>query len=193
MITIIQPDERYIPKFGDVLWGAASDWAGRNYREGEEPNPMRVSGLMLNKLDGKEYEENGIIPLVVVCPNPLQALDFLDIERQYFENTKHKDPYTNQEVYGIVPIALLTNNPSQYEQTLTRRRHPRPDYVVDTNCHKMWEKKTLELTRFGDVLMGTGYSYGCSNWDGNCSQKQAKVNLSNGDWLYVIFWEWYNK
>jgi hypothetical protein len=211
-ITIVEPDEQYVP-IGDVLWGAAADWAAP--RDIDEPDPMRVAGLTLNVLNGKEAEEHQVIPLGIANPNTISAVGAFGIDHMWFLKAGHKDPYTRYRVYGIVPVALLTDDPKKYEESVQQSPLvPFPDLVLDAKWHKEMQKD--QLLDIGDIaellmgtgfkegclldvgviakcLMGSGYSGGCNHLDGSRQRNFAKLKLSNGDWLYVAFWEWYNK
>ena len=186
MITIVEPEELYVPKIGDVLWGTAAD---------EEPDPMRIAGLHLNVLNGKEVEENQVIPLGIANPNTISAVEAFGIDHKWFLKAVHKDPYTGYQVYGIVPVALLTDDPKKYEESVLKAPcMPFPHLALDAGFHRdMYKNSLLDIRDVAKLLMGSGYSEGCSHLDGSRGRKFAKLKLSNGDWLYVAFWEWCNK
>lgn len=193
MITIVEPEEQYVPKIGDVLWGAVADWA--KPPEGEEPDPMRVAGLMLNVLDGNEVDEWQVIPLGLANPNTISVVEAFGIDHKWFLNAVHKDPYTGYQTYGIVPVALLTDDPKKYEESVLKAPCiPFPYLALDAGFHRGMQKNfLLDIHDVAKLLMGSGYSEGCNHLDGSRQQKFAKLKLSNGDWLYVAFWEWFNK
>jgi hypothetical protein len=62
---------------------------------------------------------------------------------------------------------------------------------------KNWRHETyadiFELSNIQKLMMGSGYTYGCSMHDGDNARVPLKVKMSNGDWLFVWVWEWYNK
>mgnify|MGYP003974326559 FL=1 len=61
-------------------------------------------------------------------------------------------------------------------------------------CHRHPEFADIfKLSEIQEQMMGSGYTYGCNMNDGGHARIPAKVKLSNGDWLFVWFWEWYNK
>lgn len=191
MITVVQPDKPYKPEIGDVLWGAASNWAAP--RGNEKPCPMRVSGLMLNELDGyTSTDEWTTFPLNVLTPNPFTALKWLGIDCGYFNNTLHNDPYTLNSVYGIVPSALITTDIHKYEEGI-RANAPFPDLALDIEFVEDTMPFNGEIPFIQSLLMGSGYTSGCNHFDGSHKREMAKVKLSNDDWLLVYFWEWYNK
>ncbi len=207
-IRIVDAEQQYIPENGDVLWGAASDWAGSHLEEGWEQKPEyqeRVSGLKLNVLNGTEFKDNQILMMVWVGQNPIRAAKVLGIDIKFF--CAHKDPYTGSKVYGIVPTAILTDDTQKYAESL--KHIPFQETALDSDFHKeMYGKHTFKsrpgkrgqeinelfkLTPIQCQVMGSGYTDGCRANDGSHYQTPAKVKMDNGDWLFVWFWEWYNK
>lgn len=190
LIKVVDPDKQYEPD-GDVLWGAAADWSAP--RNDEPPDSMRVCGLQLNALDGHEHETD-IIFFDTVHPNPFRALRYMGIDRKWFDGVRHKDPYTEQDVYGVVPVAVLTDDPEKYRKSLTGNI-PFVDLALDSDFCKgqRSEDEHFVLSDIKRLFLGSGYTYGCSIFDGGGHLESAKLKLSNGDWLYVWFWEWYNK
>lgn len=206
MIEILEPEEQYIPKIGEVLWGAAADWSDpKRHGNDDDPCQERVSGLKFNVLDGSEFQ-NQILCLLYLDPNPIKAAKKMDVDISFF--CKHKDPYTDCEVYGIVPVAVLSDNIHKYKGLFWEGdANPLPldvDFVKESYGKRTFEMRyrgsrdfeineIFKLTPIQTLVMGSGYSYGCSFNDGNHSCLPAKVKMSNGDWLFVWFWEWYNK
>lgn len=187
MITVVEPQKKYKPDLGDVLWGSCANWSAPE--KGEKPDPMRVAGLKINALDGKEFE-NQIIPLYTLSMNPLEAVDDLTIDSKFFESVKHNDPYTGFQVYGIMPSAVLTDNTEKYRDLI--ESDWRRDMALDSDWNKR-NKDCLGLQLVGTHLMGTGYTYGCLASDGSHRLEKGKLLLSNNDWLFVYFWLWFNK
>lgn len=202
-ITIEPPEERYVPKIGDVLWGAGADWAEPEQKIGEYVrDPMRDAALTLNAITGKElidysptpFGKNGIIPLCSAYPNTIKALRYFLIDHTWFEKAAHEDPYLDHKVYGIVPVAILLKSISEYEATVRDSGLPFPELVLDLEWNReQFGEELLRIPRMGKLLMGSGYNQGCCHNDGSFERKYAKLKLSNGDWLYVAFWEWFNK
>lgn len=192
MITIQPPDKQYVPEIGDVLWGAAADWAAPEPPD-HEASPMRIAGLSLNALDGNE-KDSKILYLTYVNPNPIEAIKYFDIDHKWFLQSVHKDPYTGYQAYGIVPVAILTDDPNKYKDAIEENHPPFPDMAIDADFQmEMMDDRILTICEVGEIIMGTGYSYGCNHFDGSKKRVYAKLKLSNDDWLYVAFWEWYNK
>lgn len=207
-IEFLDPEERYVAKIGDVLWGTTSDWA-KPREEGWEQNPEyqeRVSGLKLNVLDGTEFTNNQILMICCVHPNPIRAAEILGLNTEFF--CGHKDPYTGAAVYAIIPTAILTDDIHKYADCL--QGVPFPELALDSEFAKdMNGKQTFKprpfrvdeqeineifkLTHIQSLMSGSGYTFGCLQNDGHHYQLPAKVKMDNGDWLFVWFWEWYNK
>lgn len=205
MIEIVKPEKQYVPKIGDVLWGAAADWAKPDDPDWESKPEyqQRKSGLSLNVLDGTEFTDNEILLMTHVHPNPIKALERLEIDTRFF--CPHTDPYTEYKVYSIIPTAVLTDRVRKYEPKL--KHLPFLDLTMDQDfvkdhykgelLEKNWKRPAIQeiftLTPIQEQMMGSGYNCGCNMNDGDKSCLPAKVKLSNDDWLFVWFWEWYNK
>lgn len=191
MVTILDPERRYKPRIGDVLWGAAADWSAPE--KGEKADPMRICGLQLNVVDGKE-DKSLVIPTRSVDPHPFVALRYLGINPDWFEGAKHKDPFTGCTVYGVIPVAVITSDNQIYKESLEKNGHLFADIILDSEYLKeQYGSELLQLSEIARLFLGSGYSEGCRINDGHNSLQPAKLKLSNGDWLYVWFWEWYNK
>jgi len=203
MITFATAPERYKPENGDLLWGATSDWAApdSNDRADWVQNPDyrdRVSGLKLNVLDGTELD-NDILLMCHINPNPMKAMDILEIDRDFF--CPYKDPYTGYAVFGIIPTAILSagwQRMSYMErcEALDDRGCRKVNYIdlaFDSEFVKETYSDHFELTEIQKQMMGSGYTSCCNMHDGHGSRVSAKVKMSNGDWLFVWVWEWYNK
>lgn len=179
MITVQNPDTQHIPT-GEILWG----------------HTLKTK-LFLNKLDGYEgkFEEQIVFDLTTICFNPIDALSYMDISTNFFDTSKFSDLYTGYSSRGIVPIAILTDDIMKYKPSLQRNRVPFLDLILDREWHKdrLGDELLPELSKVGSILLGTGYMHGCSINDGHPELQKARLKLSNGDWIYVAFWEWYNK
>jgi hypothetical protein len=161
-----------------------------------------VAGLSLNVLDGNEFEDNQILLIAHVNANPIKAVRQLGIDTKFL--CPHDDPYTQYRSYGIIPTAVLTKDVSKYKDAL--KNNPFADLsldhefvkehyggdTVDSKCGPKYNE-IFETSQVQTIMLGTGYTYGCSHHDGSHSCIPAKMKLSNGDWLFVWFWEWYNK
>lgn len=217
MITFVDPEKQYKPDCGDLLWGAASDWAKPH--GDEAPCQQRVSGLKLNVLDGTEFTDNEILLVSHVNANPMKAMETLEIDQDFF--CPIKDPYTGYNVFGIMPVAVLhkgwglANTYRERCEALDDRGCRKvnfidlafdQDFVKETiggggKGHRMVKKNhhhpafadIFELGDIAKLMMGSGYTYGCSMNDGSHARIPVKVKMSNGDWLFVWVWEWYNK
>ena len=101
--------------------------------------------------------------------------------------------------YSLVPVAILTEDVDKYKEILQKTVVDwQIDFILDTEFRYNDDKRDtaeelFELDYISNIIMGSGYNYGCMIHDGSCEKKLAKYKLSNGDWLVVWFWEWYNK
>ena len=136
-----------------------------------------------------------ILPLTLINPNCWVALSNLEIDTEPIK-VIYECPYTKYTSYSIVPVALVSTDLKGKWESIIRKGislHT-VEYLLDYEFHKnMWQKRILELTDIGKLLMGSGYTY-LAGWnDGYGSKESFKINLDNGDFLWVYAWEWYNK
>jgi len=194
-MKIVEPDNLYVPDIGDVLWGAGADWSAPE--PGEPISIERRAALSLNVLDGTEFD-NEILLTSNVRAHSIKVMAAMGLDTKWF--FPYRDGYTGFKVYGIMPVAVLSDNISKYKEQLKLS-----DYALDNEwtkhnaelVPKSYNKPAymdiFELTKVQKHLMGTGFTYVCSGYDGSNSCIPAKMKLDNGDWLFVWFWEWYNK
>lgn len=176
---------------GDVLWKA-----GRFLQALPDPFPI-----------------GGFISLYNVTAHPFQALKVLGIEAADLKaESLYTCPYTNYDHFGIMPTAVLSENVEAYRPALEiRGSNHGADFALDCDFHRsertdkqIVEGETcdetgyhfsglFELTSVQRSLLGTGYTVGTLMSDGHGAIKHGRIELDNGDWLFVHFWEWYNK
>jgi len=205
-IHVVAADEKYTPEIGSILWGA-------DHYDNEMPiqvpiPPMCLAASQINKLDDYEKQHFGLpadllteeghgdgqmIVLATVHNNPLTAIRILGIDNEWFEGASYVCPYTNYKFYGVVPNTLFTKDASKYIEPLS---HVHGEHTIEMILDTDWwmrQHRPMERSKFENLLLGSGYTYGCSINDGNGRPQPAKIKLNNDDWLFVHFWEWYNK
>lgn len=191
MIKIVEPEKQYIPKIGDVLWGAATDWA--KPEKDEDTSQERISGLKLNALDGTEADGELLLACHIAA-NPITAMKIIGFDPAVF--CPYEDFYTKNTAFGIIPTAIISDDVKKYLPSL-KKSIAFPDLAIDQEFIKNSYQDDLysvfELTEIQTLVMGSGYTYGYVMGDGNNGCVPAKFKLSNGDWLFVWVWEWYNK
>jgi hypothetical protein len=172
MINLVKAKEKYVPNIGDLV----CEWS----------NKESVEYLVAEKGMGTEK----VIPLACAHPNPWKALDMFDICATPII-AKYKCPYTNYEHFAILPVQLLINgNVDAYKHL----KHWAPEYVLDWEWHKeLMKERRFEIQAIQRILLGSGYTGGTGFNDGHGGLEERRVMLDNGDALWVIFWEWYNK
>ena len=140
--------------------------------------------------------EGEVLPLCLIRPHPLKALDALEISWSHIK-CPYLCPYTGYTYYSIMPAALVSTDLEGKWGALIRKpgvaRHGH-EYVLDHEFHRsMWKEKIFNLHDIGKAVLGLGYTSGTGINDGNSSIGQTVVNLDNGDKLWVYFHEWHNK
>lgn len=167
MVEIIKAENLYVPDCGDLLY----------------------ENSFLESLSD-EHPVGQMMPLAVLDANPWHALKLLGINTTAIKKT-YQCPYTGYAHYWIVPVALISddlkNNYAHFE-------HWNKNYLFDHEWHEqMWSERRWELQKIQQLLLGSGYTVGTMSNDGFGEVRQTKVKLSNGDYLWVHFWVWYNK
>jgi hypothetical protein len=135
--------------------------------------------------------DNQVLPLGVIAPSPWDALKVLEIDFEFIESG-YTCLYTGYTFFGVIPVALCSEDLSKYNE-ITKRFNDQK-YWLDYEFHRLIDgEKRFALTDIQKLLLGSGYTYGFSWYDGTPALQETKINLSNGDYLWAWFWEWYNK
>lgn len=175
MIQLVQAAKPYKPEIGDLV----CEWC----------KPEK-SELYLDSAKGPGTDK--VVPLCIIYPNPWVALEWFNIDAKPIM-AKYECPYTNYKHFAIVPTALLLlqGDTKRYEKCKSMYGM---DYILDWDFHKhMHKERRLEVFPIQKMLLGSGYTHGTCINDGHGSLEYARVNMDNGDALWVAFWEWYNK
>lgn len=181
MIEIIKAKKPASPEIGDYLFG-------RKYLRDKPTELLKTCNL---------------IHLSHFARLPWQAMSRAGIGNisisGFIKASLNKDdPYRNRVYFtGIVPDTLLTNDASVYDFSKVREPKMATDlewnrgvvyrsYLEDNDT----EPTETAVTR---TYMGSGYTSGTMPYDGHAGLGWGYVDLSNGDALRCIVWEWYNK
>jgi len=178
MIRVIPAKNPYKPKHGDLVCGFNKPSA-----EGYIETPTN------------ELPEGQVMPLCLIDHHCWQASKRLDIDAAPIY-APYKCPYTKYEFFSIIPVALISTDLSgKWRKTVVERRAGvDPDYVLDHEFNRhMWKDTVFDIQDIGKLMLGSGYTSMTSIYDGSRSMHRSKVNLDNGDTLWVYFWEWHNK
>lgn len=178
-VSIVAAEKPYIPENGDLLcdFGDAAHSRPSQYLE----TPL------------KAYPKGQVMPLGIIHPNPLQAATRLGIDTLPILSA-YSCPYTGYEFWTIVPVAICSTNLKKKWGEAVRAVYHSPELALDHDWHRRMHKDEIfELSDIGRLLLGSGYTSSTGINDGSRSRRQTAVRLSNGDMLWVHFWEWYNK
>lgn len=171
-IAVVKAVKPYKPDCGDLVCCATS----AQYLE-TPPN---------------KFPQEQVLPLAAIRPNPWMVLEYLGIDASLIRGT-YECPYTGYDFYGVVPICLASEQLDKY-CTEEMKQRGQADYWFDHAWHvHMMKDRRFDLTEVQRLLLGSGYTDMTGHHDGSGSKKQTKVNLENGDYLWVWFNEWHNK
>jgi hypothetical protein len=143
-------------------------------------------------LEDNPCRDGQIIPLGVFYPNPWDSLKVLEIDVTLIK-IEYVCPYTDFHCFSIVPTALIRTNLEEKWGELVQKKWGNSGYVLDHEWHKSAWGDVCGLSDIARLLLGSGYTEGTHIHDGSRERKETTVRLSNGDAIWVHFWEWYNK
>ena len=169
MITVKQQQNKFLPEIGDFIFD--------------------TENLIHSYLSNEGF---GIFPLLFLGNfDPFVSLRRMEIyDNDLFQKSCYNCPFLNSnKFYGIVPVAIQTNDSSVYRVGPFARSNY--DYVFDLD----WQKHCLLDNDDSVVLafLGSGYTEGTFPSDGSNKIINVRIELSNGDFIVAKTFEWYNK
>jgi len=185
MIEIIKQAKPYQPKHGDILYGADFLICTLNDGPGMEIKTTLPQAFPLSRVNHLSWS----------------ALNILGINADSLRKwVNYKCPYMKQTYNWMVPFAVRSLDIKKYAPALEEhgfgepaQQFSRTNLILDWQYHAdTVEDWRTVMTRFHSLMMGSGYTEGTRTTDGFGEQKQGFVELDNGDFLEVWFWEWYN-
>lgn len=172
MITLLKTNKPYKPKIGNLMASFYSE---------------KATDYFSNITETPKGEE---LLLSIINPNPWVALKKIGVNVSPI-NMTYKCPYTNYEFYCVVPILIFSTDITKYKG---KKLFYDEDYLLDYDFHrKMFNSSMHQPSSIQKLLAGSGYTSGTMINDGSASKKFAISEMSNGDKLYLMVWEWYNK
>jgi hypothetical protein len=160
----------------------------------------------LMELDESWYEDKQILHLDrYLGRNGWLALLNLDIDESsiydLMKSVRYECPYSmDGDIYffGVLPTVIFSDNSRKYR---TEDLQPgRYDYIFDSEYTKETVfgiecsfSNELPMDSIQSAHLGHGYTLNRLNSDGNGRVVDAAVPLSNGDYLGVKTFEWFNK
>jgi hypothetical protein len=205
-VSLVEPAEPYKPVCGDVNWGA-----GRFLQP--LPDPLVFPGFIVltnvtahpfhamtalrietadMMVEGTyqcpytKYDHFGIVPTAVISENveayrpALKHATGLPWDADFMlDHDFHRSNHTDEQL-AFGDTVLLQDVHLSVGATLSQKAYREFPGL-------------FELTSIQKSLIGPGYTSGTLKTDGHGKIKTGKIELDNGDWLFVHFWEWYNK
>jgi len=124
------------------------------------------------------------------CYNPWERLQEFNIDSEDVEKSfKYKCPWSDNQYYWFMPLAIESPNGQQYIDKL-------PEWIQDVQKDKEWmmsRHKEYILSNVAETWMGHGYTDMTYPSDGGLGREVALLKLDNGDIIAGFVWIWYNK
>lgn len=152
---------------------------------------------MRPKLTREWIEENKMnpIPLSEMSIDPLFAMKQLGIDQSLIvQAATYECPYIEKDFVSVIPTYLVTDNLSKYDRYKEGNyQQSTLDRMNDADWNLHWFSEEPQSNRFIDCLIGPGYTTGFLPSDGSSGYTLASFKLSNGDYLIVKTFTWFNK
>jgi len=104
--------------------------------------------------------------------------------RQIRDSMIYECPFNEGDrYYWAIPVVLCASNPDDYHQI------PNENSLFG----REFPYTRIKCAHDNSHYLGHGYTDGTLPMDGHGETRLAKTNLSNGDFLLMVTWEWYNK
>jgi hypothetical protein len=187
IITLIKIVRHKNPKpvsdYGDILspfknWNTTSTGAG-----------------FFSKPDSSFYGEKKFLPLNAISRRVWEPLEVLNIKFENFKkDVSYECPYTKYIHYHAIPLYLFSDRVDEIidETNLIIWKDMFKDHEWQVDCH-FGSKTVFQITPIQSSFMGPGYESGILPSDGDGSEEDAIVALSNGEYLGFKVFVWYNK
>ena len=151
---------------------------------------------MRPKLTREWIEENKMNPIALseFKTSPFKYLAKLGIDTSLIKDAAlYECPVLEIEYVSVVPLYLVTHDFSKYP-TFDSYSESRRGMLNDAEWNQHWFKEDDQSRhRFADLLLGSGYTSGFLPSDGGNDFALASFKLSNGDYLIVKTFTWFNK
>lgn len=170
-ISIIKPTKAPEPNNGDIISGNEYLW---------------------ELLDKKTIKNIRAYPLSYESLNHWKALERFGLDTTDIQDeARYECPFrSGNHFFRIYPIAISevhsheVNESSKFlMEYIMKRKESLNDHIY----------MELSLSEVEKSFMGHGYSQYILPHDGFGSWEWAKIKLSDGRFLFAIYWEWYNK
>lgn len=177
MIKPILSKTRYVPSCGDIMPYEFPELLGNFVKD--ESKYYIPMGVMTDYCWGVNYK-------------PAEQLAFLDIDYSNIINT-YECPYTKERWHSLVPIALITDDYTKYRAIIKDKTVSEMYLDKEWAWEQYFKDNVKHISRMQDCLLGGGYTEYCNLNDGSNKLIFVSIKLDNGDELYCVTWEWYNK
>lgn len=173
MIKPVKCEKPYIPETGDIISG----------------------GEYIAKRVLKKEVLGPVIFAYAVERNPWKSLKGMGIDTTSLEEAfKYECPYTGNTFYHFIPAAIIIKN-----DVKVYRKPPYDSKDYNYAFDLEWINESIlkgqhpELGSIAESMLGHGYTSYALPTDGDGGWIEVLIELDNGDYLFGVCWEWYNK
>ncbi len=172
-----------LKEYGDILF-PFKDWDTTTTGDG-----------WYSKIPEDFYENKRYYLLSSVSQNSWKTLVRLGVNCFDFkESVQYECPYNGYIHFWCVPVVIFTDNLDYWlEQHKTPFSNMLKDFAYMKKFFPLKTKNGLPFTKIQRALLGPGYTSATNMDDGSGYLYDAIVALSNGDFLGVKVWMWFNK
>lgn len=147
----------------------------------------------------KKVEKTDVLGQVIfACAaerNPWVSLKSMGVNSDpLVEAFKYECPYTGNTFYHFIPVAIVIKNDVD-----AYRKSPYDlkdfDYMFDLDWinNDLLRGQHPELNTISESMLGHGFTTCTLPTDGDGGWIEVLIELDNGDYLFGVCWEWYNK
>jgi len=150
------------------------------------------------------FGKKKFLPLAALYYNPWHSLEALGIDFEKFKKELEYEDYVEKRniYYWAIPIFLFSDDVDEIidktKAIYWKDIHKDHEWQVRSYFRQWGDEdnpleKDFRLSKILEAMLGHGYTYGTIPSDGSGEQKNALVELSDGNFLGCKVWVWYNK
>ena len=164
-ISILKPNDPPIPDIGNILRG---------------------NEFLYKLISDEEAKNLRVMSLANIHDNHWKALDRMGIDyTDLMKEVEYECPFRKNVVfYNVYPLAISKLKASEGGIYLT--------HILEKDPDTLFFHQAPMIDDIDKSFMGHGHGKVLPS-DGHGKWKFAKMNLSDGRWLLVTYFEWYNK
>lgn len=171
MIEIVRQNQKFKPDIGDLIYDKNNVVHGFT----DLSSPAKYLNILYFR-----------------CYNSFENLNLIGISPKGIVNIKYHCPLNGKnQYYGIVPVAIRTKNPETYR--INNLKSNVYDWIFDIGYQSDFNICSFNNNGVISSFLGHGYNFCELPNDGDIKKVFVDIELSNGDYIIAITFEWYNR